>query len=46
MATYFKVISITLKEAVKMTDERKALAKKIKSYRKEHNLSQFEFAED
>lgn len=29
-----------------MTDERKALAKKIKSYRKEHHLSQFEFAED
>lgn len=29
-----------------MTDERKALAKNIKAYRKEHNLSQFEFAED
>ena len=29
-----------------MTDERKALAQKIKSYRKEHNLSQLEFAED
>lgn len=29
-----------------MTDERKVLAKNIKAYRKEHNLSQFEFAED
>lgn len=29
-----------------MTDERKNLAKKIKSYRKEHNLSQLEFAEE
>lgn len=29
-----------------MTDERKTLAKKLKSYRKEHKLSQMEFAED
>ncbi|MBQ7975262.1 MAG: helix-turn-helix transcriptional regulator [Clostridia bacterium] len=29
-----------------MTDERKTLAKKIKNYRKEHNLSQMEFAEE
>ena len=29
-----------------MTDERKALARKIKNYRKENHLSQFEFAED
>lgn len=29
-----------------MTDERKNLAKKVKSYRKEHHLSQLEFAEE
>ena len=29
-----------------MTDERKTLAKKIKTYRKEHSLSQLEFAEE
>ena len=29
-----------------MTDERKTLAKNIKTYRKEHKLSQMEFAED
>lgn len=29
-----------------MTNERKILAKNVKTYRKEHNLSQMEFAED
>ena len=29
-----------------MTDERRTLAKNLKSYRKAHNLSQLEFAED
>ena len=29
-----------------MTDEKRTLAKKIKAYRKEHNLSQMEFAEE
>lgn len=29
-----------------MTDERKALAKKVKAYRKEHDINQMEFAEE